>query len=438
MENREKPSFFSIAGMKNSLTLKFFMLGVVLLLMMFPVLLNGSLRSERAARAHAAEHEVSGKWGGPQHIAAPVLQIGLEYCVATKNGPIKKREILNLLPEKLNVTGSIAPEQRYRGIYPVLLYRSSLVLEGEFVVTLPRQVVAADRKIVPNDLTLQFEISDIKGISEFQLDFGGLKIKSVPGARNGNGIHCELPAEPVVSAMGKPIKFRAELALKGCRELMFQPLGSEFTMKLESPWPHPSFTGGFLPTARAIFEDGFVAEWKISELNRTYPQAFISGDTDRFTAENSVGVALVQVAGPYQQVERVNDYAILVIVIVLFAFLVGERLAKIWIHPLQYLFAGLSLVLFYTLLLAFSEHLNFGLSYVLSVLLIVALSTGYARAIFAGKNTPALLLGATVALSYALIYALVRMEDYALLAGSAILFVMLAVLMKFTGRINRQ
>ena len=78
------------------------------------------------------------------------------------------------------------------------------------------------------------------------------------------------------------------------------------------------------------------------------------------------------------------------------------------------------------------------LKILLSVLLIVALSTGYARAIFAGKNTPALLLGATVALSYALIYALVRMEDYALLAGSAILFVMLAVLMKFTGRINRQ
>ena len=48
------------------------------------------------------------------------------------------------------------------------------------------------------------------------------------------------------------------------------------------------------------------------------------------------------------------------------------------------------------------------------------------------------MLGATVALAYALVYALVSMEDYALLVGSAVLFIMLALLMKFTSRLNRE
>ena len=437
MENQEKPRFFSLARIKGSLTLKIVVLGMVWLMLLIPLAMTGSLRHGRSDRAAAAEKEVSAKWGAPQRIVAPVMQIGLMRTEKKKDGTVRKVPTFDLLllPDKLTVTGSIKPERRYRGIYPVLLYRANLSFDGEFTVTLPK--LSDDLQIVKDDFSLQFGVSDIKGITAFKLDFGGRSFKSVPGSGLGKGIHCELPAEWLTATSGKPIKFHAELELNGCRELLFQPIGSEFTLKLDSPWPHPSFVGGFLPIERKIGAEGFSAEWKISELNRSYPQSFIN-DRDRFDRENELGVALVQLAGPYQQVARVHDYAMLVIAIVLFAFLIGERVAKTWIHPLQYLFAGLSLVLFYTLLLAFGEHFNFALSYAVSAALIVVLTTGYAFAIFGGRRVPALLLGLTVALAYALVYALVRMEDYALLVGSGLLFVMLALLMKFTGRINRE
>ena len=437
MENQEKPRFFSIAGIKSSLTLKIVVLGMVWLLLLIPLAMTGSLRRGRSDRAAAAEKEVSAKWGAPQRIVAPVMQIGLMRTEKKKDGTVKKVPTydLLLLPDKLTVTGAIRPERRYRGIYPVLLYRAELSFDGEFTIALPK--LADDLQIAKDDFSLQFGISDIKGITAFKLDFGGRSFKSVPGSGLGKGIHCELPAEWLTATSGKPIKFHAELELNGCRELLFQPIGSEFTLKLDSPWPHPSFVGGFLPIERKIGAEGFFATWKIGELNRSYPQSFINS-RDRFDRENELGVALVQLAGPYQQVARVHDYAMLVMAIVLFAFLVGERVAKTWIHPLQYLFAGLSLVLFYTLLLAFGEHLSFVLSYAVSAALIVVLTTGYAFAIFGGRRIPALLLGLTVALAYALVFALVRMEDYALLVGSGILFVMLALLMKFTGHINRE
>ncbi|MBQ4336369.1 MAG: inner membrane CreD family protein, partial [Lentisphaeria bacterium] len=44
----------------------------------------------------------------------------------------------------------------------------------------------------------------------------------------------------------------------------------------------------------------------------------------------------------------------------------------------------------------------------------------------------------SVGISYAAIYVILRLEDYALLAGSVILFILMTVLMTFTGRINRQ
>ena len=436
MENQEKPRFFSISNLKNSLTLKVIVLGMLWLMLLIPLAMTSGLRRDRSNRAAEAEKEVSAKWGAPQRIVAPVMQIGLVRTEETKKGTTKKHEVLTLLPDKLAVTGSIKPERRYRGIYPVLLYRAKLMLDGEFTVALPK--LADNQQIAKDDFSLQFGISDIKGITAFELEFGGRSFKSVPGSQLGRGIHCELPAEWLTATCGKPIKFHAELELNGCRELLFQPIGSDFTLKLDSPWPHPSFVGGFLPIERKIGAEGFSAEWKISELNRSYPQSFIDCDKDRFSRENDLGVALVQLAGPYQQVERVHDYATLVIAIVLFAFLIGERAAKIWIHPLQYLFAGLSLVLFYTLLLAFCEHLNFPLSYAISAALIVVLTTGYAFAIFGGRRIPAFLLGLTVALAYALVYALVRLEDYALLVGSGILFAMLAMLMKFTGHLNRE
>jgi len=137
------------------------------------------------------------------------------------------------------------------------------------------------------------------------------------------------------------------------------------------------------------------------------------------------------------QVNRAVEYAVLVFIIVLMAMLMAEKLSKVWVHPLQYFIAALSLVLFYTLTLAISEHSSFGVAYIISATA-VAVMGGFYSALIYRKLSAALGMFFAVAAAYAAIYVILQLEDYALLAGSIILFVLLTVLMIFTGKINRQ
>lgn len=80
-------------------------------------------------------------------------------------------------------------------------------------------------------------------------------------------------------------------------------------------------------------------------------------------------------------------------------------------------------MLFYSLLLAFSEFVTFGLSYVIAA----SMTTGALMLYFRGilKSCSAYMLGGFVALVYALNYMLLQMETYALLAGILVLFLLL-------------
>ena len=149
------------------------------------------------------------------------------------------------------------------------------------------------------------------------------------------------------------------------------------------------------------------------------------------------GVSLLKPANIYTQVTRAATYSILIFLVVLMAFLIAERVTNTWMHPLQYCLAALSLVLFYALTLALSEHIAFNLSYWLSAIAITSLCIFYCALIFRKKNA-VVGMGTAVMASYAVIFVLLRMEDYALLAGTMLVFVLLAILMGMTGRINQQ
>ncbi|MBO7604146.1 MAG: inner membrane CreD family protein, partial [Bacteroidales bacterium] len=107
-----------------------------------------------------------------------------------------------------------------------------------------------------------------------------------------------------------------------------------------------------------------------------------------------------------------------------------EFISKKPINIIQYLVIGASLVLFYSLLLAFSDFLSFGIAYLIaSVMTTVALGAYFVAIV---KNKWAYLLAGLVALAYAVIYVLLQMETYAFLVGTLILFVILCVIMFLT------
>ncbi len=117
------------------------------------------------------------------------------------------------------------------------------------------------------------------------------------------------------------------------------------------------------------------------------------------------------------------------------AFFLTEILSKKKIHPIQYMLIGLSIVLFYVLLISISEHLNFDYAYLISATVITALITLYSSAIVKSRHFTITLCGILIIL-YSYFYIVLQLEDYALLMGSIGLFAVLSTVMYITRKVD--
>ena len=105
------------------------------------------------------------------------------------------------------------------------------------------------------------------------------------------------------------------------------------------------------------------------------------------------------------------------------------------IHPIQYGLVGLSIATFYLLLISLSEHIHFGLSYMIATLACVAIIFSYLKFVLAGIKNSIWFSSALVAL-YAILYIIIQAEDFALLMGAILVFGMLSVVMIVTRHID--
>jgi inner membrane protein len=123
------------------------------------------------------------------------------------------------------------------------------------------------------------------------------------------------------------------------------------------------------------------------------------------------------------------------IVLTFMAFFLTEIFSRAAIHPVQYTLIGLAIVLFYIILLSLSEHIPFNVSYVTASVGVILLISAYAKSVLKTKRAAAVIGGILAAL-YLFLFVTLQLEDYALLLGSIGLFVILAVVMFLTRRID--
>jgi inner membrane protein len=221
--------------------------------------------------------------------------------------------------------------------------------------------------------------------------------------------------------------------MKGSNKLMFLPVGSTTTVALRSNCATPSFQGNFLPETRQVSDSGFSASWKVLALNRDFAQSVTRwgcGNNAHSVdmSENEFGVMMKVPVLQYQQTTRCIKYAYLFIFLTFATVFFVEYRRQTPIHPVQYLLIGVALLVFYTLLLSFSEHIPFSWSYLIATLMTITLITVYLAGILKIRKT-ALMVGGLLLLLYLFIYVLLQLETYALLFGSLGIFVILAVLM---------
>ena len=112
-----------------------------------------------------------------------------------------------------------------------------------------------------------------------------------------------------------------------------------------------------------------------------------------------------------------------------------EVMRRLREHPIQYLLVGCALSIFFLLLLSLSEHLSFAVSYALASVACVGLLSFYGTHLLRGWRA-GLGFGAGVAGLYGVLYALLQMEQTALVIGSVLLFLVLAAVMLLTRRVD--
>lgn len=395
----------------GNLLLKIGLMAVVALLLLIPLSMVKDQVNERWESMRNSLHDIELSWGGEQCLSGPKICFEYESQRKDKDGnTVTDKEEQELYPADLKYAADVETQILHRSIYDITVYNSIIKTSGTFII--PENLKGLDKG------TLLVSISDLRGIEgAASIDFNGRKY-DFTAANEGRAIETIIDIPEDAAAEGTVLPFVMEFRLKGSDAIQFKPVGDMTEIEMTSDCSTPSFVGSFLPTERDVKENGFSAKWIVSQINRGAPES------------TEFGVQLLQPLTQYQQTTRSAKYGILIIILVFLAGFIVELITKKDINILQYLVIGLSLVLFYSLLLSFSEIMPFWLSYLIAAVMTTLALTGYFKGIL--KSKLAYLLGILVALAYVINYILLQMETFALLGGTLVLFVCLLIVMYFT------
>jgi inner membrane protein len=311
---------------------------------------------------------VSSKWGNTQTIIGPalILPYTARWSETTPAGEVTRTGVRNavFLPKELRTTGRVDVEARNRGIFKVPVYGLKISTEGEFARPNLAELGIDPTSVAWDRAHVAVGISDVRAIREQStISWNGRGAEFLPGvggfADGRSGIHAPVPA----SAADSGFKFSFPLSLNGSLAVYFVPFAESTSVQLTSNSPNPDFQGSWLPSERAISQNGFDATWRISYLGRNYSQSWISGAVAGQAIDDSrFGVQLIEPIDRYRMAERSVKYAGL-FVLLTFAFVwLIEVMAGTRVHPIQYLMLGAALCVFYLLELSLSERLSFTLA----------------------------------------------------------------------------
>lgn len=419
----------------NKILLKGVITGALILVLMIPTVFIMNLIGEREARQKEVAAEVSSKWSAAQTLTGPYIYLPYTTYYKDRDGKVREgREYLWILPDNLTVTGRIEHEIRPRSIYKVLLYRTELHDTGQFVLQIPKDI--DPDAIQWSGAKICYGLSDFKGIEErLAISLNGTEYELSPGlpatSLNDKGLSASIHLAATDS--GKSIPFNIKLKLKGSGHLHFIPLGGNSSFELKSGWGNPSFDGNNLPTERKVTDSGFSAKWVFNKANLPFGTVLKDFKFDQNSF--AFGVTMLQPADQYAKTSRCVKYAILFIGLTFALFFIVELMQKKPVHPVQYVLIGLALVIFYTLLLSISEFILFDQAYLIAALATIFLISLYARGHFQSWKSAGL-FGGILTILYGFIFILIRLEDTALLVGSIGLFMVLALVMYASRKIN--
>jgi len=431
---------------------RFLVVSFLVLLMFIPLFFAAEVINSRKSHSQSTVDSVGREWGGAQSLSGPQLVIPVEATVTRmaqrpkldpETGVVlvdadSGQEILERFEETVVVRAAsvyIYPDlfeadiathtqERRRGIFRVPVYRADLSAGFTFSPEVAEATLGRGERLLWEHAELRLSVTGnraLRGAARLSVDDTDLVLEPL-SERAG-----------LKAAVGDPrgrTSYMLSLGLNGAQELMVAPVGRESRVAFASDWPHPSFAGAFLPDASEITETGFTASWSIPHLARSLPQVAREDPDKRARSRTAFGVRYITPNDFYQKAYRAARYGVMFIALTFLTILLIERVGDTArpAHPVQYILAGLAQTVFVLLMVSYAEHLGFAVAYAASSGATIALLTLFG---FVGlKLGPrAWVLGVMLVVVYAVLYLILQSADYALLAGSTLAFLALALTM---------
>jgi inner membrane protein len=263
----------------------------------------------------------------------------------------------------------------------------------------------------------------------FQPGNRGNALYSYNYKKANNGIYAELHDFKNESAT-----FDISIDVQGGRQMQVLPIAQNTRFAVSSDWPSPSFQGAFLPSNSNITDTDFSADWAISYLSRDVP-LYWTEYGDAKTYDCLFGVDFFRQIDGYALNTRAVKYAIIFLIIPFLTLFLLEIFTRRRIHPVPYLLSGIGNIIFYLLLLSLSEQLPFGIAYLIAAAAVTVMMLLYVRSLIGGWKQAGY-MGFVMAVSYILLYAVLNAQSYALLIGSVGAFVITALVMFLTRKLD--
>jgi inner membrane protein len=429
------PLSVQIRNVSRSMGLKLLVVCGLALLMTIPSLFVNGVVQERTKRAKDVIEEISGRAGGPQTFLGPSLSIPYSIPPVYK-GAAPALGLYVVFPTKGDASIKVRTEERHRSLFKVPVYQAELKFDATFDLSGVPSAAPAGAELDWTRAGIVVGVSDARGaLADGTLTVNGKTSTFVP-AENVGDANPRLPLAYFgvrVSDLAKPnatFNVAANLRFSGAQRIAVLAYGKSTRLAMEGDWPSPGFDGDFLPVKRTLSAQGFTGEWSVPFIARGIPAEGTSTAVGALD-HTALGASFIEVADPYQSVNRSLKYALLFIGLLFLSYFVFEATAGKRVHPAQYLLVGVAHMIFYLLLLSLAERIGFDWGFLVAGGATVLLLSANARWIFASR-VQGLRALFVFSLLYFFIYLLLRLEDNALLVGAVASFLAVAAVMYFT------
>ncbi|MGV3609688.1 MAG: cell envelope integrity protein CreD [Fluviicola sp.] len=419
--NTKEPNDF--VKFLNSSLGRLILIGSLTVVLLIPITHVISLIHERQNRAMNIKSEIRSEWGGNFYYKGLVLRIPV------KNSNYKK--YLFFFPEdektNLNVNTSI----KKRGIYHFPVFQSRNHTSAAFTPNLNNPDLDLSKAQIGLLALAETRISDMEKI---EVNGSGLEIEQQSMAENDPDKLFYATAPFTIDKSTTRITVNTNYTVNGSGKIILRGFAKKSAYKMTSNWNNPSFSGTSLPNPDSFtVKNGFTSSWSMMNIAQN-PKVGME-HSNQYGKKSDASVDFLEAIDQYQLNERTVKYAILVILLTFTVFYLIELIGKMLIHPIHYLMIGLSLILFYLILLSFSEQFGFARSYLAAGIGIITLLSWYSYSVLRSLKFALTILSA-ISILYGFLYVIVNLETYALIVGSMGLFVVLAAIMSFTRRLK--